>query len=855
LIDENGRPVAAGEPGELVVRSRYISEGYWHRPDETAAAFQHDPEDPEQRAYRTGDLGRILSDGSLVFLGRRDHQVKIRGYRVEMWEVEATLLELDEVVEATVVVRQRDEGNQLVALVVMRPGARFDPAALRERLKARLPEWKIPSLFQSVPELPTTLTGKVDRQLLARRDTEARTAAAAAGAAAAPLHGLEQKLTGLWKESLHLDAVGPDDHFLDLGGDSIGALMILNRVEQITGIRFRPATFFRNATIRQLAALISECTPAAVATRPSPSPGRLPIDNTADWYVQLLNEYGVEYIFINPGTDTAPILESLAKFKAGGHRTPALALCTHESVAMAAAHGYYMVTGRPQVVMVHVDVGTQNLGANLHNAQRGRAGVVICAGRAPYTLDGSIPGGRTRYNHWVQEQSSQANIVRDYVKWQYELTHGENLPLAVQRAFQLAGAEPAGPVYLVLPREVLMQPVETMARGAKRLPPPSTPAADPGTVSRAAAWLIEAGSPLILVSYAGRNPKAVAALVRLAETLAAPVVESRYRVNFPVRHPLHLGFSGIRHVPQADCILVIDQDVPWIPAHSRPASNCRVIQVDIDPLKRDIPIWGFPVDLAIQADSSLACVALAEEVERQLGPADRARIETRRRSLTAEHPVRLELRSRQAAAQLASRKPIAPEWAAYCLNEILDEDTIVVSEAVSNNPVLWNYLELNTPGTYFQSGGSGLGWGLGAALGAKLAAPSKTVICATGDGSWIFSSPITAYWAAERQRAPFLTVIFNNQEYFSTAEAILAAAPEGYARKTGNFPACDLPAPGMYSRLAEAMNLWAQTVDDPAELPKALHRGLDEVRRGRCALVNICVASSRPDATEDDRHR
>ena len=182
------------------------------------------------------------------------------------------------------------------------------------------------------------------------------------------------------------------------------------------------------------------------------------------------------------------------------------------------------------------------------------------------------------------------------------------------------------------------------------------------------------------------------------------------------------------------------------------------------------------------------------------------------------------------------------------MNEIVDRGTIIVSEAVTNNPILWNYLQLDTPGTYYQSLGSGLGWGLGAALGAKLAAPSKTVICTIGDGSWVFSSPIAVYWAAEQHHCPFLTIIFNNQEYAATTEAILTTSPKGYAKRTGTYPVCDLPKPPLYSRLAEAMGLWAQTVHEPARLQSVLREALAEVRRGRSALVDICVSSSRPPA-------
>ena len=856
LIDESGRTVAKGETGELVVKSPYIADGYWRQPEETAAVFEQDPQVPGQRIYRTGDLGRFSDDGSFVFLGRRDHQVKIRGYRVDTREVDSALLQLEEVREAATVARNESDELRLVAFVVFKQGCQLNSAALRKRLREYLPEWKIPNRFQSIASLPTTQTGKVDKQSLEKAVRDPLILESSG--TETPLT-IEEELAEIWKTTLRLDAVGHDDNFLDLGGDSISTMISVKMIERRYGIRVPHAEFFQNATIRKLADRIrrsistedrsaTDHKPGGVSTSDAETqPAALLVDNVSDGYVELLNTFSVDYIFVNPGSGTAPILESIAKFNAEGHRTPELVLCLHESVTMAAAHGYFMVTGRPQIVLVHVDVGTQNIGANLHNAQRGRAGVVVCEGRTPYTVDSSLPGGRNRHIHWIQEQFNQAGSVQGYVKWHYELTCRENLTVAVQRAFQVAATEPAGPVYLTLPREVLMQKTVESVMEPERAPTISTPAPDPESLSRAAQWLIEADSPLILVAYAGRNPKAVASLVRLAEALAVPVVESRHRINFPSSHPLHLGFSAARYLQQADCVLVVDHDVPWVPAQGRPTAECRIIHMDIDPLKRDIPIWGFPVDLAIQADSSRALEALAEEIERRLSPADRARIETRRRSVTLEHQAQRTLRQ-QRALDLAARQPIAPEWAAFCVNEIVDEETLVVSEAVTNNPVLWNYLQLDTPGTYYQSLGSGLGWGLGAALGAKLAAPSKTVICTIGDGSWVFSSPIAVYWAAEQHHSPFLTVIFNNQEYAATTEAILTTSPKGYAKKTGTYPVCDLPKPPLYSRLAEAMGLWAQTVHEPARLQSVLREALAEVRRGRSALVDICVSSSRPPA-------
>ena len=567
-----------------------------------------------------------------------------------------------------------------------------------------------------------------------------------------------------------------------------------------------------------------------------------PADTVSDAFVEQLAALDVDCLFINPGSDVAPIQESLAKFGAQGRRAPRVILCPHESVALAAAHGYFMLTGRPQLVLVHADVGTLNLGANLHNAQRGRAGVVICAGTAPRSV-----AGRSRHMDWLQAQINQTASVDGFVKWHHDVAEPGDLGPAIDRAFSVAAAEPAGPVYVTIPKDVLEQPVTAPGATPARAPaaaPTSAPAAAPADMAQAAQWLIDAKRPLILAAYAGRNPHSVAALVRLAETLGAPVVEWRHRVNFPSSHPLHLGFCSFPYVTEADCILVLDHDVPWVPAQGQPSPGCRVIQMDIDPLKRGMPFWGFAVDLSIEANSQQAVPALADLVEQRLSEADRSRIDARRRGVRADHDAQ-RAGWRQRALDLATRQPIAPEWAARCLSRFVDERTVIVSEAVSNNPALWHHLELDSPGTYYQSLGSGLGWGLGAAVGAKLADPSKTIVCVVGDGSWAFGSPIVAYWMAERYGTPFLTVIFNNQGYAATKEAIRSVAPGGYARSTGAYPACDVPTPPQrYASLADAMGLWAKTVHDPAELESAIRDALAEDRNGRSALVDIRISAS-----------
>ncbi|HSR22077.1 MAG TPA: thiamine pyrophosphate-binding protein, partial [Candidatus Eisenbacteria bacterium] len=196
--------------------------------------------------------------------------------------------------------------------------------------------------------------------------------------------------------------------------------------------------------------------------------------------VALLADEGVSHLFINPGTDTAPVQEALAAARASGAALPRTVLCLHEHVALSAAIGHHMASGRPQAVMVHVDAGTLNLGGAIHNAQRNRVPVVVLAGRAPYTVAEEVRGHRDSPIHWQQEQLDQPSVMRAFGKWHMEVPRGRELAPILRRAFQVAQAPPPGPAYVMLPREALMEP----GAGAlpARLRPPAAPGPDPAAL-------------------------------------------------------------------------------------------------------------------------------------------------------------------------------------------------------------------------------------------------------------------------------------------------------------------------------------------------------------------------------------
>jgi acyl-coenzyme A synthetase/AMP-(fatty) acid ligase len=226
LLREDGAPAPPGAAREIAVRGRYLSAGYWNEPELTRATFSPDPQGGDARVYRTGDLGRILPDGALVHLGRRDFQVMIRGFRVETGEVELALRDHPGVAAAAVVAGPDARGETaLIGYVVpaRKPGP--DASDLRDFLRRRLPAQMVPAAIVALDELPVTGAGKIDRRAL-----PAPGARASRVAPVAPRTPLEERLAGIWSEVLGLDSVGVEDSFLDLGGNSLLATMVVNRV-------------------------------------------------------------------------------------------------------------------------------------------------------------------------------------------------------------------------------------------------------------------------------------------------------------------------------------------------------------------------------------------------------------------------------------------------------------------------------------------------------------------------------------------------------------------------------------------------------------------------------------------------
>jgi acetolactate synthase-1/2/3 large subunit len=565
---------------------------------------------------------------------------------------------------------------------------------------------------------------------------------------------------------------------------------------------------------------------------------------TSTAFLEALAEAGVRYVFANLGSDHPGLIEAFACAKAEGREDalPRLVVCPHETVALSAAHAYAMVTGDPQAVIVHVDVGTQNLGGGVANAMRGRAPVLVFAGSAPFTLEGELPGGRNEFIHWIQDVRDQRGILRNYVKYDNEIRTGRNVKHLVQRAMQISRSEPAGPVYLVAPREVMEEPLQPYTVDRAAFGPVAPAALTEEVTAEIAAALAAARHPLVVTSYLGRDPAAVPKLVELCELLAMPVLESMaYHVNFPADHELHAGFQyhTVAQNPvlaRADVILAIDSDVPWIPSVNRPAAGAAIYCVDVDPLKAQMNMWHVPARRFAAASARVAVAQLARFV-RDHDLADPAVVEARRDAAARAHA------QEQAERARRERPPadgtITAEYLTACVRRLLEgEDALIVTEVVTNSRIVAEHLRANRPGSVLHHGGAALGWAGGAAVGAKLAAPGRTVVSLVGDGSYLFGVPSSAQWVARRYGAPALTVIYDNRGWAAPRFSTLQVHPDGAAAAAGDFgtsfePEVDLPG------VARAAGAYGVTVSDPGELTPALTDALAVVRGGRSAVISV----------------
>src|SRR5262249_273271 len=361
--------------------------------------------------------------------------------------------------------------------------------------------------------------------------------------------------------------------------------------------------------------------------------------SAANYLLEGLQEVGIDYLFSNMGTDHAPIIEALAGRKKRNQTLPKVIVCPHENTAAHMAGGYALATGRGQGVLVHVDVGTANTSNAMHNLYRSRLPVLLMAGKAPFTTHGELVGTRDNYVHFVQEPFDQGALVRPYVKWEWTLPSGVVVKEALRRAHTVMHSEPKGPVYLMLPREILTEAWsedDMRSYPAERFGNASSGGADPKLVDQLADVLLGARSPILLTSYAGRTPGASEAIFKLAEFAGIRVFEANMVSNIAHDGPCFAGFAPGPAVAQADFGLLVDVDVPYFPRDTRVNEATYWPQLDVDVVKGGSPMWSFPSNLRLQGNSARILTQLVEAVQKKASPAFRQAAAARMAQMAAD---------------------------------------------------------------------------------------------------------------------------------------------------------------------------------------------------------------------------
>ena len=409
--------------------------------------------------------------------------------------------------------------------------------------------------------------------------------------------------------------------------------------------------------------------------------------------LEALQEAGVSYIFANFGSDHPALIEAIAEARALGRPIPAIVTCPNEMVAMTCAHGYAQLTGRAQAVVVHVDCGTQSLGGAVHNAAKGRVPVFVFAGLSPATQEGEATGSRNEFIQWIQDVPDQRGIVRQYMKYDNELRNPDNVKQIVHRSLQIAHSDPKGPVFLVGAREVMEEESQRTATDVADWPPIAPIPLAEAAASSLVDAMQKAARPLIVTSYVGRNPAAVTELVRFCGRLGVGVLESvPSYVNYPHNDPLYQGnqwnhpFQN-RALAEADFILVVDSDVPWIPTVSKPSDSAAIAIIDVDPLKQSTPLWSIKARQCYRADAATAFAQLNARLDRI--EIDEEAAERRRRHYAERHRER---KAELDRLEAPSEDVITPEYLTACVRRHVGLDascSMKASPTIRRSAIIW----------------------------------------------------------------------------------------------------------------------------------------------------------------------
>ncbi|HSP71351.1 MAG TPA: thiamine pyrophosphate-binding protein [Gaiellaceae bacterium] len=560
----------------------------------------------------------------------------------------------------------------------------------------------------------------------------------------------------------------------------------------------------------------------------------------SDVMVDAIKACGFRYVSLNPGSSYRGLHDSLVNY---GGNDPEIITCNHEKLAVGIAHGYAKATGETAACILHDIVGLLQGTMGIYYAWIDRAPVMVFGGAGPMAYD------RRRPNiDWIHTANIQGNVVRDYTKWDDQPASVASVPESVMRGFRIASAAPQGPVYIALDAGLQEDELteDVPLPDWERLRPPAPIGPDPAALRRLAERLCEAERPLVVASYAGRDPKAFGQLVELAELLGAGVVDTGWRLNFPNRHPYAVTSEAI---PECDCVLFADvKDMgKWTQTLDRTTrkidslipAGAAVLDVGFNEL--GIGAWSHDhaqlheTDVQVTADTSVA-LPLLLDLCREL---DRDAREPWRRRLEELHEATWRAWGEQAQRE-AGLSPVSTSRLAHDVWAVVkDYDWVLTAGTASGwAPKVWDF---DRP---YRHPGASLGTAtqIGISLGVALAhkGTGRLVVDLQPDGDLMFD--LGALWIAAYHRIPMLAVMFDNRAYYNDWEH-----QERIARARGTDESrayigmeIDKPAPD-FAAVARALGWHGEgPIDDPAHVQAAVRRAAEVVlAEGRPALVDV----------------
>ena len=596
----------------------------------------------------------------------------------------------------------------------------------------------------------------------------------------------------------------------------------------------------------------SSTAPAPDMARETLPPPPDPIQQTSsggDFMVDVLKKLGIEYVTQTPANTFRGLHEAIINY--GGNKSPELLSCTHEEIAVAMAHGYVKIEGKPLAVMVQSTVGLQHAAMALYNAYCDQAPIYMILGN-------SVDATKRLFSfEWDHAAIDPSVIVRDYIKWDDQPGSLQHFAESAIRAYRIAMTPPRGPVVLSLDSEMQENPIP--AHPALSIPPltrVAAPQGDSGAVAETANLLVKAENPVIIADRLARSQEGMDRLVELAETLQCPVIDSGGRGNFPTRHPLcHTGRSGAV-LAQADVIVGLEVSDFFGTTHllsdrierrTRPITKPGVKTInisssDLSPKGNNQGFQRFQaVDLTIAADGEATLPSLIEQVKRGVDATRKTAFEARGKRLENSHHAMMEQWKSDATLGWDASPITLARLCAELYDQIQHDDWSLVGNGIR---VSWPRRWWNFDKHYRwigSSGGAGVGYNAPASLGAALANRKYGRLSVTiqGDGD-LMMAPGTL-WTAAHHNIPILYVMHNNRAWHQELMYVQAMCNRHGRGVENAHIGTTIDSPNIdFAMMAKSMGVYAEgPVVNPKDLAPALKRALAVVRKGQPALVDV----------------